>query len=253
MSPKDGARLAVKGVEVSMFASGALSSGVGALLLFGLAVLFGSALYGVLSFSPEKAAAVRVAESPNSADDISQHLYIGLRPARRIRSSRIDRSVFYLFQNVGMGLFGLEVIINPIPSTNVPLSTQGHYGLGVALLTGSFIALSSSLLGLRWRNFSLIGSISRNPFTDELGDDVRLPYRLGTCGLMSIGAAMASYAQAIIEDSSSRLFGTLGGCLSITTALSCLTLGGMFIWRSRVYASELNRLVIDQVRREESL
>lgn len=220
-----------------MNASPVLSYVAGGLMIAAVAVLFGAITASVALFSPKRARAVRVAEGPRTipADRITA---LRMRHPELIRAARIDRHPAYILLNVGLWMYGSSVVLAQTPNSSLSMLSWGtQYALGVCLLTGATFTLLGALMGARIGRWRIIRRVSDNSLAELLGDDVTMPYVTGMCGLLSIFVSMYVYAETVITTSASRLLGTLGGGFSITTAVTCVVVGGLFLWRAREYTT----------------
>ncbi len=214
-----------------------------ALLVAAIIVLVGMVPAAAIMFSPNRAARVKLAEAQPPVEKIQQLRH---RHPEIQKRDRLDRHDSYIFQNLGLWMYGWGVILASSPNSNLSsLSYDTQQLLGVCLLLGTSFTLAGTLLGARIGPFTIAGRVSKELLSDLLGDDIRVPYALGWCGLLSTGVSLFVYAYSIWETASSRLLGTLGGGLSFMIGLSCAFLAVRFIVHSRRYIRERDRLLAE--------
>jgi hypothetical protein len=207
-----------------------------ALIGVALLLLAGIPVFGLISFSRERAEAVRLAEEQSTAV-VEQINHLRFRHPEIIKAPRLDRHDTYIWVNAALGLYGLVVMFVTVPYSNLGSQSLGtQQSLGGSLLLGSVLTLTGSLLGCRIGKWRIGGIISQNLVSQMLGDDVRVPYALAWCGLLSTAVSMGFYSYTVASSAGpARLFNTLGGLVCICIGLSCLTLVPKFILGSRHY------------------
>lgn len=213
------------------------------LIILAGVLLIGSMAVGVAFFSPDRARAVKLAEiAPQAVMEQIGHLRV-LHP-ELVKRDRLDRHDSYVFVNLGLWLYGWGVILASAPNSNLSsLSWDTQHLLGVCLLIGSSLTLIGSTLGLRLGRIRIARRVSDHLLSELLGDDLRIPYALGWCGLLSTGMSLWIYGYTVWDTASSRMLGTLGGGLSAMIGCSCVTLAVRFIARSHRYSADRDELL----------
>jgi hypothetical protein len=216
-------------------------------LLIGLAIALAVAgpVLGLVTFSPERAEAVRRAEAQPQAV-VEQIATLRILHPEMVKHDRLDRHDFYVFVNIGLWMYGWGVLLAPSPNSNLStLSWDTQQLLGMCMIVGASLSLIGSALGLRIGPVRFARRVSDNLLSDLLGDDLRAPYVLGWCGLLSTAVSLWVYGFTIWQTASSRLLGTLGGGLSAMIGLACITLGVRFIARSHRYSHDRDELLAE--------
>lgn len=159
---------------------------------------------------------------------------------------RIDRHPAYVWMLIGLWLFSWTSVFVPYPDTGFmtnlsSVSDTTKASLATCLLVGSGLSLVGSVLGKG--HLKLYRSISKNIVSDFLGDDIRMPYVLGWAGQASIMVSMWFYAVSVAIDSPRRLFGTLGGMMSLVVGCVCTTMIIWFIIRIHRYVTAREQII----------
>lgn len=217
------------------------------LILLAVALMIAGPLLGLVLFRPDRARDVKRIELERATTVlIEQASYFRLLHPEMVHSDRLDRNDPYVWLHVGLWMYGLGTLLSPAPNANIAaIDWATQKMLGACLLFGSSIALSGVMLGLGHGRMHIARRISRNPLSELLGDDIRVPYLLGFCGLVSVAVSMVFYAVTIYVTSASRLLGTLGGGLSMAIGGMCVTLGVRLLYRIRHYSKSRNLLIAE--------
>lgn len=212
-----------------------------AVVVLGLALvaLVGFPIYGLLTYSEEKAAAIRRAEA-HAQDVAAQVPYLRERHPEIVKRDRLDRNDFYVFVQAAMFVYGWVVLFVDVPYGNLGAGALGtQHSLGGSLVGGSAMCLVGSLLGTHVGGLCIGGPVCRNVWSVLLGDDVRVPYVLAWCGLTSSAGAMVLYGYTVAASAGPmRLATTFGGLLCIGIGLACLTSVPKFFRAGRRYIAE---------------
>jgi hypothetical protein len=212
----------------------------GVLIVFAMVLFMAVLLVGLVYYSRDRAESVREAERLPTAEQIVQ---LGLLPRRPAPTNRQDRHDAYIWLHVGLLLVGLGIVLAPAPASALTtLSWDAQKLLGLCMLTGSGIALTGVLMGVGHRS-----KIRDNVVSQQLGDDVRLPYTFAALGLFSVGVSMGGYGWAIYQYST--LVGTLGGGLTFAILGMCVSLCIKFVLRARRYSRDRDGLLTEATRR----
>jgi hypothetical protein len=212
-------------------------------VLAGFVLVIGPIL-GAALFRPGRARGVKIAEAELTGPVIEQIRY---RHPEIVRTARLDRHDAYVWLHIGFLGYGLSALLAPYPNTNVAtLSGTTQQALGLCLLVGGITGVTGIIMGARISaHRRIMRRVARHLFSDVLGDDIRLPYRLGVLGLMSVGVSMINYGGATIATSHGRPFGILGGSLAICIAGMCITLSIRFVARVLAYNRAHDKLLAE--------
>lgn len=215
----------------------------GALIVLAMVILVGGPILGMVFYRSDRARSVKAAESSKPEQPALASSY----HPRTIKRYRLDRHIAYVCLHAGLFMYGMGVLLSPAPNSNLTdLSYEMQQSLGLCLLVGSSMALVGSALGARiGRRRRIMASISDNPLTPMLGDDIRFPYTVASAGLLAIGVSMGFYINTLVGSAPSKILGTLGGGVSVGIGMMCLILGPAFIWSIRDYNRARARLLTE--------
>lgn len=225
----------------------------GALILLAMSILVIGPSLGLIFFRPDRARSVKVAETKPKNVALHYNQALVYYP-EVIKRYRLDRHVTYVCLHIGLFMYGAGVILSPAPNTNLTgLSFDTQQSLGLNLLIGSSMVLAGSTLGASiGRCRKIMHSVSDNPLSPILGDDIRFPYTVACAGLLSIGVSMGFYIWTLIGSAPSKVLGTLGGGVSVGIGLMCLILVPELIWRIRQYNDAYDLLLTEANKRSEA-
>lgn len=220
------------------------------MLVVGFAVLIGSIITGLLTFSPDRAKAVRAAEAQQQTmveQMVRTHHYL---PDFRCDGERLDRHPSYVWINMGLWLYGCSILFRTGPNPNLTVLSNGtQYGLRLCMLLGATFALVGASLGVKVLKWRIAPWIHNNFMAPLLGDDIRLPYGLACAGMVSTIGSMSIYVYALLLFDPPRLLTPLGGSLALGIIIMCLILITRMVTEILDYIRARERLITEAIGR----
>ena len=216
---------------------------IGLALMIGPVILILSLGIGLFGFSPERAQAIRdgEAEQPVVMEEIRR---IHIRSPDRFRHDRLDRHPFYVGTAFSALAYAICVFAGaPVTSNIAALDPNTKLTMSACFITGSTLILSGSSMGLRIGRWTIFKGIRDNITSSRLGDDIRLPYTFGCCGLFAISASTGIYAVT----SFGSTLGSLGGWLTGMICVVSLLVIAMLLVRFQRYTRARTTLIDEAV------
>lgn len=216
---------------------------IGAVLLIGPIFLISCMAIGVFGFSPDRAAAIRSAESetPVIMEEIRR---IHIRQPENFRHDRLDRHPVYLAVHVAVWGYAWCIFAGaPVTSNLAILSPQVKLTMAIGFIVGSTLVLAGSAMGGRIGRWTLLKGIRDNLTSSMLADDIRLPYTFGASGQLAVGVSMCIYATTSFQST----LGSLGGWLTGALTVSCGTMIALLYLRIRRYERARTTLIDEAV------
>lgn len=209
--------------------------------LLALLLLVIAPVLGLIFYSPARAAAVRQAEQLAPLVTV-QVAYLRMRHADMARD-RLDRHVCYVWLHLIIGIYGFIVLFVRLPASNLGSAALGtKHALAWSLIVGAAFTLIGSILGTHKR--IRIGRwVYQHLFCEILGDDIRVPYTFGWCGMLSTAMSMGFYIYTVGESAGyDRIITSLGGLTSIAVLGMCVIMVPQFVSRMTQYVQARDML-----------
>lgn len=216
---------------------------IGAALIIGPLILVTSIAIGVLGFNPERAQAIRSAESsPQVVIEEIRRIHVG-RP-EQFRHERLDRHPHYLALHAAALCYAISIFGgSPVTSNVASLAAAAKFTLAACFLVGAVLVVTGSLMGVRVGPCRFFRGVRDNLVSARLRDDVRLPYTFGGAGMLSMSVSLGLYASTSFKST----YGSLGGWMTLWYAGACAVLLVMFYRRTKQYVRLREALIAEAV------
>lgn len=211
-------------------------------LVIGLLVLIGSTIDGLLTYSHERAQAIRDAEADAEATQVRERIVM-MRAAypEIVKGDRLDWHPYFLLPHIAVVGYAISMFAGAKLTNNVAaLGEATRYTMATCFIVGASMVLGSSLMGVRWGKLSVGCKVRDHLTSAALGDDIVLPYRISMAGQFAVSVSMFIYSSTSFRTTS----GSLGGWLTGALALACVLLAPIMFRRVR-YFQKWEAILID--------
>lgn len=189
-------------------------------------LLFGGPVVAVGLFRPQRARAVKHAELESEVV-VQRHVTeLAIYHPEIRKQPRVDRHPFYLAPPLAVLAYAVCLFAGaPLTSNVAAMSMLMRHTMAACFVIGAALMLTGAALGVRFAGrWTIAPRVRHHATAPMLGDDVSLPYRLGSAGMFALAISMGIYSLTSFQSTTGSLGGWLTGLLAIAAALTILWL-----------------------------
>lgn len=208
----------------------------------GVMAVVGILSVGAITYKPHRALNVKYAEA--MVDRVVPEQIIQLAPTHPeiVKTERLDRHPFYLLIHAGVFAYAICIFSGAEPTSNVvALGPATRLTMATCFVIGASLIILGGAMGMRiGRTRRFMGHVHNHLTSAVLGDDVTLPYRVGSAGMFAVCVSMTIYAATSFQSTT----GSLGGWMTLMCALACVVLLPMLYRRVLVFERNESTLIV---------